>query len=128
LSYTYRPGARVRVLIIDDNRDGADSLRLVLELHGFEAHAAYSGPEGISAALELAPDFVLCDIGLPGLNGYEVAAALRRHSTTAGARLIALSAYNADEAQTRGRQAGFEHHIVKPADPDALLGLLGEGR
>jgi CheY-like chemotaxis protein len=117
-----------RVLIIDDNRDGADSLRMVLDLHGYEARTAYTGPEGVRAALEFAPDFVVCDIGLPGLDGYEVAGALRQQPVTAKAHLIALTTYHSDEARMRCREAGFERHLVKPADVDALLDLLAGGR
>ena len=128
MSYTGRPGAHARVLIIDDNPDSADSLRLLLDLLGYDARAAYTGLEGVSAALEFAPDFVLCDIGLPGLNGYEVAAMLRHNPVTTRARLIAVSAYGSEEAQARSREAGFEHILVKPANLDVLLRLLSEGR
>jgi CheY-like chemotaxis protein len=128
VSYTGRPGAHARVLIIDDNPDSADSLRLLLDLLGYDARAAYTGLEGVSAALEFAPDFVLCDIGLPGLNGYEVAAMLRHNPVTTRARLIAVSAYGSEEAQARSREAGFEHILVKPANLDVLLRLLSEGR
>jgi CheY-like chemotaxis protein len=85
---------------------------------------AYTGPDGVRVAEKWPPDFVLCDIGLPGLDGYGVASALRRHPATAGAHLVAITAYGSDEARRRGREAGFEHHLTKPADPDAILGLL----
>jgi CheY-like chemotaxis protein len=67
---------------------------------------------------------VLCDIGLPGLDGYAVAESLRRHPTTGKTHLIAISAYGSEEARSRGRAAGFEYHFTKPVDPDVLLGLL----
>jgi CheY-like chemotaxis protein len=115
---------RGRVVIVEDNRATADSLRLVLDLAGYEVKVAYTGPEGVQTAQDWPPDFVLCDIGLPGLDGYGVASALRRDPTTAGARLIAITAYGSDDARRRSREVGFERHFVKPVDPDALLDLL----
>jgi CheY-like chemotaxis protein len=113
-----------RVFIVEDNRVTADSLRHLLELYGCEARVAYDGPEGVRAAREWPPDVVLCDIGLPGLDGYGVAAALRQHPATAGARLIAVTAYGSDEARRRSLEAGFEQHLVKPVDPELLLQVI----
>jgi CheY-like chemotaxis protein len=115
---------RTRVIIIEDNRASADSLQLLLDLHGYEARVAYTGPEGVRLALEWPAEVVLCDIGLPGLDGYEVATALRRHPATAQARLIALTAYSSDADRRRSQEAGFERHLVKPVHPDVLLELL----
>ena len=119
---------QLRVLVIEDNRAAADSLRLVLDLGGHEARVAYDGPAGVRAAREWPPDFVLCDLGLPGLDGYGVAAALRHHPATARAHLIAVTAYGSDEARVRSREVGFERHFVKPVDPDVLLDLLANTR
>jgi CheY-like chemotaxis protein len=113
-------------MIIEDNRAAADSLRELLDLSGHEARVAYDGLAGLRAAREWLPDAVLCDIGLPGLDGYGVAVALREHSATAKARLIAITAYDSDEARRRSREAGFERHFVKPVDPGVLLDLLAE--
>jgi two-component system, sensor histidine kinase len=115
---------RTRVVIVEDNHAIADSLGQLLDLCGYEVRVAYNGPDGVQVAEEWPPQFVLCDIGLPGLDGYGVAEALRRHPATARAHLFALTAYGSDEARRRGREAGFERHFIKPVDPDAILGLL----
>jgi CheY-like chemotaxis protein len=96
----------------------------LLESSGHEVAVAYSGHDGVQAAEQYRPDVVLCDIGLPGLDGYSVAGELRRHPATAKARLIAVTGYGQEEDRRRARQAGFDHHLTKPVDPDALLELL----
>jgi PAS domain S-box-containing protein len=116
-----------RVLVVEDNRDAAESLRLLLELLGHEVRVAYTGPEGVQAAQGWRPGIVLCDIGLPGLDGYGVARELRLNPTTAKVRLLALTGYGAEEDQRRSRQAGFDAHLVKPADPEQLQRLLASG-
>jgi CheY-like chemotaxis protein len=119
------PGRQLQVLIIEDNHDTADSLQQLLDLCGYEVKVAYDGPGGVRAAQEWGPDVVLCDIGLPGLNGYGVAQALRQHRATSNARLIAITAYDSEEARKRSHQVGFERHFVKPVDLDVLLQALG---
>jgi CheY-like chemotaxis protein len=114
----------MRVVIVEDNRAAADSMRLLLDHCGYEVRVAYTGPDGVQTAEEWPPDFVVCDIGLPGLDGYGVATALRHHPATAKTHLIAITAYGSDEARRLGREAGFERHFTKPIDPDVLLGLL----
>jgi PAS domain S-box-containing protein len=123
----YPPDRLLRILIVEDNRDAADSLRLLLELRGHEVQVAFTGPEGVQAATAWEPDVILCDIGLPGLDGYGVARQLRRHPATAGVRLLALTGYGREEDKRRTREAGFDHHLVKPADPEELLRLLASG-
>jgi CheY-like chemotaxis protein len=118
---------KTRVVIIEDNRATADSLCMLLDLCGYEVRVAYNGSDGVRVAEEWPPDFVLSDIGLPGLDGYGVAQALRRHPATAKSHLFAVTAYGSDEARGRGQEAGFERHIVKPVDVDVLLGLLAAG-
>jgi CheY-like chemotaxis protein len=113
-----------RILVVEDNRDSADSLRLLLEYSGHEVAVAYSGHDGVQAAERYQPDVVLCDIGLPGLDGYGVARKLRDNPATAKARLIAVTAYGQDEDRRRSHEAGFEQHLVKPVDPDALRRVL----
>jgi CheY-like chemotaxis protein/two-component sensor histidine kinase len=113
-----------RVLVVEDNRDAAESLRLLLELQGHVVAVAHSGPEGVTEALRWRPDVVLCDIGLPGLDGYGVAGALRRDAATAKARLIALTGYGREEDRSKARAAGFDEHLVKPAAPEELQRLL----
>jgi CheY-like chemotaxis protein len=88
---------------------------------------AYNGPDGVTAAQEWRPEAVLCDIGLPGLDGYGVAAALRRNPDTAAALLIAVTSYGSNEDRKRAWAAGFSAHVTKPADPDLLLRLLPGG-
>lgn len=121
------PKKRLRVLVIEDNRDAADSLRLLLELLGHEVRVAYSGLEGVEEARKWRPGVVLCDIGLPGLDGYGVARELRLNPTTSRVRLLALTGYGAEEDRRRSSEAGFDFHVVKPADPAELSKLLASG-
>ena len=111
----------VRVLVVEDNEDSAESLRRLLYHSGYEVAVAYTGQEGLRAARHTNPDVVLCDIGLPDTNGFVVAAALREDPQTRGMRLIAVTAYGKDEDRRRAREAGFDLHLVKPVDPDVLL-------
>jgi signal transduction histidine kinase/DNA-binding response OmpR family regulator len=120
----HRPTEHLQILVIEDNRDAADSLRMLLELNGYEVTVAYSGPEGVRAAERCHPQVVLCDIGLPGLNGYGVAEELRRKLATAQPRLIAVTGYSAEDDLRRSQAVGFDAHLVKPVDPNVLLGLL----
>jgi CheY-like chemotaxis protein len=115
---------RTRVVIVEDNQAVADSFGLLLSVHGYEVRVAYSGPEGVRVAQEWPPQVVLCDIGLPGLDGYGVATALRQHPATAQARLIAVTAYDSDAARQRCLEVGFDRHLVKPVDPGVVLELL----
>jgi PAS domain S-box-containing protein len=103
-----------RVLIIEDNRDAADTLQEVLELDGHEVAVAHSGPEGIVAARQFHPDLVFCDIGLPGMEGYEVARVFRADKELQHAHLVALSGYALPEDLRRAAEAGFDRHIAKP--------------
>jgi CheY-like chemotaxis protein len=112
----------LRILVVDDNRDSADSLRLLLELFGHEVTVAYSGHDGVRAAEQCRPDVVLCDIGLPGLDGHGVARRLRGDPATAKARLIAVTAYGRDEDRRRSREAGFERHPGKRCAPTPCRG------
>jgi CheY-like chemotaxis protein/two-component sensor histidine kinase len=118
------PAERRRILVVEDSKDAAEALRVLLELRGHEVRVAHTGPQGVAAAKEWRPDVVLCDIGLPGLDGYGVARALRLNPATARARLLALTGYGQEEDRRRSREAGFDHHLVKPADPEELQGLL----
>jgi CheY-like chemotaxis protein len=114
----------MRVLIVEDNKDSADSLRLLLGLLGYDTRVAYTGPEGVAAAHDFLPDVVLCDIGLPGFSGWEVARKVRADPATAGTRFIALTGYDTDDDRSRSKEAGFEGHLIKPAEVDDLLSLL----
>jgi len=122
---TGSPGKETRrILVVEDNRDAAESLGLFLELCGFGVTLAYTGPEGLEAAKSVHPDIVLCDIGLPGMDGFQVAGALRRNPETAEVRLIAVTGYGQEEDRRRALEAGFDVHLVKPVDPEKLLGYL----
>jgi PAS domain S-box-containing protein len=94
-----RASKRLRILVVEDNQDAADSLRILLELFGYEVAVAYTGPAGVQTAEEWHPDVVLCDIGLPGMSGYEVADALRRNPKTAKARMIAVTGYGGEQGR-----------------------------
>jgi len=122
-------GTGLRVLVIEDHRDAADSLRMVLEIYGRHTVAvAYTGTEGVEQARRFRPDVVLCDLGLPGRPGFEVARALRHDPATAAARLIAVSGYGRAEDQRQAREAGFDDALVKPVDPPELQRLLAAGK
>lgn len=114
------PARSLRVLIVDDNRDAAETLRDLLELWGNEVAVCASGPEGIARAVEWQPDVVLLDIGLPGMDGYAVAAELRRDPRTASLHLIAVTGYGLEEDRLSAFQAGFDAHLIKPVDPEEL--------
>jgi PAS domain S-box-containing protein len=120
------PAARsLRVLVVEDSRDAAESLRMLLELSGYHVAVAYAGPTGLETARTFRPDVVLCDIGLPGgMDGYAVARALRDDPELFGVALIALSGYGREEDQRQARRAGFDRHLTKPMDPVVLIRLL----
>jgi two-component system CheB/CheR fusion protein len=117
--------ARRRVLVVEDNVDAADSLREALELGGHTVDVARDGPAGLAAARALRPEVVLCDIGLPGMDGYEVARAIRADPELGGTFLVALSGYTMPVDVQRATDAGFERHLSKPASLDELEALLG---
>jgi CheY-like chemotaxis protein len=117
-------GEQLRILVVEDHCDAAETLRLLLELLGHQVKVAHSGPEGVRAAGQWRPDVVLCDIGLPGLDGYGVARALRQDQATAKARLVAVTGYGQEEDRRRAFEAGFDHHLTKPVGPEELETLL----
>jgi len=106
--------ARKELLVVDDNRDAANTLAALLETMGHDVRTAYCGSDAISLAVERPPDAVFLDIGLPGLNGYDVARTLRAAPAMAGTRLIAFTGYGHEEDRRRVHEAGFDHHLVKP--------------
>ncbi len=120
-------GRRVRrVLVVDDLAASADTLTLLLEMEGFEVRVAGEGRAALAIAREFRPDAVLLDIGLPGMSGFEVAGHLREEPATREALLVALTGYGEAESRSRSAQAGFDVHLVKPADVEALLSLLAD--
>jgi CheY-like chemotaxis protein len=117
---------RHRVLVVDDNVDAAVSLGMLLKLAGQEVRVAYDGPAALRQAVEFRPALVLLDIGMPGMDGYEVCRRLRRESGLDKTTLVALTGWGQDEDRRRSHNAGFDHHIVKPVEPSALQRLLDE--
>ncbi len=113
-----------RILVVEDNPDAASSLRDFLEISGHEVELAHGGQEGVAAARSFHPEVVLCDLGLPGMDGFAVAAELRRDPETAWAQLIAVTGYGRDEDRRRSQAAGFDLHLTKPVNPTQLLQLL----
>ncbi len=119
-----RPRQAVRVLVVDDNVDAASSLGTLLELDGYEVELAYDGHGAIDAARRFRPDVLLLDIGLPGLNGLQVARELRRDPAFADKLFVALTGYGQAEDRRESRAAGFDHHLTKPIDEIELMSLL----
>ena len=113
-----------RVLVVDDHADSARTLARVLELWGHEVRVAHSGPEAIAAVDADPADLILLDIGLPEMDGYEVARRLRARAPAATLILVALTGYGQDDDRRRSREAGFDHHLVKPVDLADLQRLL----
>ncbi len=113
-----------RVLLVDDNRDAAESLAQILRLFGHETRQAYNGREALAAARSQRPDLVLLDIGMPDLSGYEVARLMRAEPSLAGTTLVALTGYGAEEDRRRSLAAGFDDHLVKPIDFEDLERIL----
>ena len=118
------PRAACRILVVDDNRDAAEATKVLLELGGHEVKMVGDGAEALACAPVFAPDVVLLDIGLPQMDGYQVAKRLRTLAETRASCLIALTGYGQPADRERARDAGFDHHLTKPADPDALLALV----
>ena len=126
------PGARASsprdILIVEDNADAAESLRRLLEISGHRGRIARDGPGGLQALRSAPPDVALIDIGLPGMDGYELAR--RARVSIDGKRtplLVALTGYGLPEDRSRALEAGFDEHLVKPVDQNALEALLARG-
>ena len=118
----------IRVLVVDDNHDAGDSLAVVLQQLGAQVRVSRDGASALAAFDDFAPTVALLDIGMPGMNGYEVARRLRARPGGAGTRLIALTGWGQEEDRRRAREAGFDHHLVKPAELPVLLALLAPGQ
>jgi two-component system CheB/CheR fusion protein len=117
-------GCRLRLLVVDDNKDTVDSLAMLLRLGGHEVATADSGPGALETALSETPDVVLLDLGLPGFDGYEVARRIREK--TDKPLLIAMTGYGQKEDRERSKETGFQYHLVKPVDPVKLQELLAD--
>jgi CheY-like chemotaxis protein len=118
------PDAR-RVLIVDDNRDAAELLALMLMNLGFACRSAFDGPAALTMAEEFQPNAILLDLGMPGMNGLEVARRLRADKRFQNLLLIALTGWDKEEDRRETRDAGFDHHLAKPVAVDTLLEMLG---
>ena len=117
----------LKILLVEDNEDAAEIVADILRLFGHQVFVARDGPTAIEIALEVRPGMVLLDIGLPGMDGYEVARALRARADLAQPRLVALTGYGQEEDRLRSRDAGFDHHLVKPLDLTLLRNILAQG-
>jgi CheY-like chemotaxis protein len=117
-------GTRERILVVDDNEDGAEMLAEVLALKGYVTRIALDAVTALEIAAEFSPQIVLLDLGLPVMDGFELASRLRSMPALAGLRLIALTGYSHSEDRRRTREAGFDHHLIKPLDFDALDAAL----
>lgn len=121
---TRDPTPKRRLLVVDDNKDAAESMSMLLEMWGHEVAFAYDGPSAIETAEQWQPEAVFLDIGLPGMDGYEVAERLRELPQAKDAVLIAITGYGQEDDRQRSRRAGIDHHLVKPVAPDTLRSLI----
>ena len=115
-----------RVLVVDDNRDAADSLATLLKMSGHDVHTANDGLEAVEGAAVRQPDLILLDIGMPRLNGYDAARRIREQPRHKRLTLVALTGWGQAEDRSRSKEAGFDAHLVKPVDLTALTKLLAE--
>jgi len=120
--------ATLRVLVVDDNRDAADSCASLLELSGHRVEKAYNGAQALQIGREFHPQVVLLDIGLPDLDGYEVARRMRASAWGANVPLVAVTGWKQASDKILANLAGFDHHVAKPYDPNELVKLLAKIR
>jgi CheY-like chemotaxis protein len=118
----------MRILLVDDHDDARGTTRMLLEIMGHVVIEAADGLQGVEQALAGAPDVAVVDIGLPGIDGYEVARRLRAHASTRALPLVALTGYGQDDDRRRALEAGFDEHLVKPVEPEALVRALTKAR
>ena len=113
-----------RVLVVDDNQDAADSLALLLSMAGHQVKVARDGVEALGLATQFKPNTILVDIGLPGMDGYELAQRLRELPSLGDVQLVALTGHGQETGRSAAAAAGFHIHLTKPVDPDAVLRLF----
>ncbi|MGE5171862.1 MAG: response regulator, partial [Rudaea sp.] len=118
----------LRVLVVDDNRDVADSTASIMRMNGCDVHVAYDGKAALESVQRLRPDAVLLDIGLPAIDGYLVAEHIRAVPENGRTMIVAVSGYGQEEDRLRSKSVGFDYHVVKPIDPDILASLIGSLR
>jgi CheY-like chemotaxis protein len=114
----------LRVLIVEDNLDAAESFRMLLTLFGHEVRVAHDGSEALRIIDGFVPDIAFMDLGLPGMDGFELAGLFRADRRTEATVMVALTGYGRDEDKIRARSAGFDHHMTKPIDVAALSSLV----
>ncbi|HXZ86109.1 MAG TPA: ATP-binding protein, partial [Myxococcota bacterium] len=120
-----QPASGARVLVVDDNRDAADSLTMLLELRGFVASVCHDGNDALRSALQGRPDVIVLDLGLPGIDGFEVCRRLREGGMQQTC-IVAVTGFGQDEDRRRSQTVGFDAHLVKPVDPDELVKRIEE--
>jgi CheY-like chemotaxis protein len=114
-----------RILVVDDNRDAAESLAMLLQMDGHEVRVAYAGKQALEIATSgFLPEIAILDLGLPDIDGYELARRLRHDLRMQRATLVALTGWGQEEHKQRAREAGFDQHLTKPVDPDRLVALI----
>jgi CheY-like chemotaxis protein len=118
----------LRILVVDDEPDSAESLALVLNLWCYEVRTARNGANALEAGREFVPDVVLMDLGMPEMDGWEAAQRLREEPGMRDALFVAVTGFGLEGDRRRSAEAGFDHHLVKPVEPEVLLGLLEGAR
>ncbi len=116
---------KAHILVVDDNVDTVKGMAILLNLAGHEVVTAHNGPQAIEVARAYRPQFILLDLGLPGMSGYDVAKRLREEDVCKDAVIVAVSGYGQEEDRHRTKAAGFDHHLLKPVSYDELFSLLG---
>ena len=119
-----KPKTPHRILIVDDNKDSAESLAMLLSLKGHDVHVAHDGIAALEEAARVRPELILLHIGLPGLNGFEVARTIRERPDVKDAKLVALTGWGQEDYRRRSDEAGFDAHLVKPIAPEDLDRIL----
>ncbi len=121
-------GRKMRALVVDDNQDAADSLAALLEIDGFDVRTVYDGTAAVVAAAQATPDMIVMDLGMPGMDGYETARAIRQQAGAEHILMIALTGWGQHDARRRTVEAGFDHHLVKPVELEQIVKLAGQRR
>jgi CheY-like chemotaxis protein len=119
-----QPALTKRILIVDDNVQAADVASELLDLYGYQTAVAYGGQQGLQTAAAFVPDVILLDLGMPGMDGFQVAAALRARADLRDVALVAFSAWGDPGTRQRTRAAGFDQHLTKPASLEEILGTI----
>jgi signal transduction histidine kinase/ActR/RegA family two-component response regulator len=118
-------GRKMKVLVVDDNTDAADSLAALLEIDGFDVRAVYDGAAAVALSAESQPDMIIMDLGMPGMDGYETARAIRQRPGAERILMLALTGWGQSDARRRTVEAGFDHHLVKPVELEQIIRLAG---